>query len=187
MAGTFNYRLKEKYQSKTCVVKYWFGQKYFIWKALHLKQGCDQVFRDLNNKIARYKLGTLPETDLFFKVAKYCSMARVTVALVEVLLETDDHCLLAEFDRVQVAAAADDVNCLNLSGDQYLPGWLKCVTSNKALQSIISPPASIPTEVKLDLKPEPKEIAVAPKLTPTEPPAFAPADILKRILAAKNA
>lgn len=178
MAGTFNYRFKEKYHSKTCVVKYWFGQKYFIWKALHLKQGCDQVFRDLNNKIARYKMGTLPETDLFFKVAKYCSTARVTVALVEVLLETDDHCLLAEFDKAQVGAAAADPNNLNLSADQYLPGWLKCVTSNKALQSIISPPAPITTRKLVDVKPEPKEIAVAP--------AFAPADILKRIQAAKQ-
>lgn len=187
MAGIFNYRLKEKYQSKTCVVKYWFGQKYFIWKALHLKQGCDQVFRDLNNKIARYKLGSLSETDLFFKVAKYCSHYQSTVAIVEVLLETDDHCLLAEFDKAQVGAAAEDPNCLNLSGDQYLPGWLKCVTSNKALQSIISPPASIPTKQQPDLKPEPKEIAVAPKLAPTETPTFEPADILKRIMAAKNA
>lgn len=186
MAGIFNYRFKEKYQSRTCVVRYWFGSKFFIWKALHLKQGCDQVFRDLNNKIARYKLGTLPETDLFFKVAKYCSHYPATVAIVEVLFESDDHCLIAEFDKAEVAKSAPDPNCLNLSGEQYLPGWLKCVTSNKALQSIISTPASIPTKQVVDVKPAPKEISVEPKLATTDTGDFKPADILKKIHAMRR-
>lgn len=185
MAGTFNYRFKENYHSKTCVVKYTFGTKYFIWKALHLKQGTEQVFRDLNNKIARYKTGALSEDDLFYNVAKHCSKARVIFATVEVLLESDDLCQILEFDKQQLANCAGDTNCLNLSSEQYLPAWLKCVTSNKALQSIISPPAYIPTKQEVDLKPQAKEISVEPKLAPTETTGFNPADILKR-MQAKN-
>lgn len=183
MAGTFNYRFKENYHSKTCVVKYTFGTKFFIWKALHLKQGTEQVFRDLNNKIARYKTSTLSEDDLFYNVAKHCSKARVIFAQVEVLFESDDLCQIIEFDKQQLQNSIGDQNCLNLSAEQYLPGWLKCVTLNKALQSIISPPASIPTREVLDVKPALKEISVEPKLAPTETPTFNPADILKRMKA----
>jgi hypothetical protein len=183
MAGTFNYRFKENYHSKTCVVKYTFGTKFFIWKALHLKQGTEQVFRDLNNKIARYKTGALSEDDLFYNVAKHCSKARVIFALVEVLFESDDLCLIMEFDQQQLTNSIGDQHCLNLSTEQYLPGWLKCVKPNKALQSIISPPASIPTREVPDVKPQAKEIAAEPKLAPTETAVFNPADILKRMKA----
>lgn len=181
MAGIFNFRYKEKYQSNTCVVRYWFGKKYFIWKALHLKQSCDQVFRDLNNKIARVKMGTLSDDDLFSKVAIYCSKYPATVALVEVLLETDDLQKIIEFDQAVLAQAMGDPNCLNLSTEQYIPGWLKTATSNKAPQSIILPPASITTGMVSDIKSEPKKVATDQKLADVETTGFNPAQLLSKI------
>lgn len=181
MANTFNFRYKEKYPSTTCVVKYTFGTKFFIWKALHLHQSSNQVFRDLNSKIAKYKMGTLSEDDLFYRVAQHCSKARVIFATVEVLFESEDFCEIMEFDQQELNRSAGNSNCLNLSTEQYLPGWLKCVTPNKALQSIISPPADKTTTEVPDVKPALKEISVAPKLAPPEIPTFDPADILSQI------
>lgn len=181
MANTFNFRYKEKYHSNTCVVKYFFGTKFFIWKALHLHQSCNQVFRDLNSKIAKFKMGTLSEDDLFYRVAQHCSKARVIFATVEVLFESEDFCAIMEFDQRQLITGRNNPNCLNLSAKQYIPGWLKCVTSNKALQSIISPPADKTTTEAPDIKPALKEISVAPKLATADTGSFDPADILDKI------
>lgn len=164
MAGMFNFRYKEKYLSRTCVVKYWFGSKFFIWKALHLKQSCDQVFRDLNNKIAKEKLKELSSGDLFYLVAKHINKNRPAVAIVEVLFESDDHQAILDFDRQTMQEAFKDPNCLNICCDQYIPGWLKQTASNKALQSHEIVPVVQSTATRGDIKSTPKRVASAPKL-----------------------
>ena len=187
MAGTFNFNYEEKYPSRTCVVKYWFGTKYFIWKALHLHQSCDQVFRDLNNKIGKYKMGTLSELDLFYKVAKHCHTSRCIFATVEVLLMTDDLHELIAFDRDLLQKSIGDPKCLNISADQYLPGWLKTVTQNKALQSNKISSVTNPIAKRVDIKSEPKKQATEQKLAPVETTEFDTSKILKQIKAIKKA
>jgi hypothetical protein len=151
MAGIFSYKFKENYRSETCVVKYWFGKKYFIWKAKHLKQSCDQVFRDLNTKIMK---GNLPVTDLFYKVVQHQKRSRVTFATVEVLLFSNNFDEILAFDKAELDKSAGDPNCLNLNSDQYIPQWLQTAALNKPLQAIISPPAEVSPATEVKTKPQ---------------------------------
>lgn len=178
MAGVFKYRFVERGENRPAVVKLWFGKKYFIWKCLKLNDSCDQIFRDLNRKVCKFDL---PEDDLFFKVAKYCSRARITISSVEVLFQSDDMLLIRAVDKEKLKAAEGDDNCLNNSFDQYIPKWLLPTTSNKALQSTISPSASITTKQVPDVKPEPKKVATDQKLATVETTGFNPAQLLSKI------
>jgi hypothetical protein len=135
MAMYFPYGFKEKYPSNTCLVKIWFGKKYFIWKAKALKQTADQVCRDLSRKV---RLGC-PETDLFYQVCQYIKRGRILSCTFEVILTTDDHAVLVNFERELLAKVFGTPDCLNINPEPYLPSWIN-LTSNKAPQSIISPP-----------------------------------------------
>jgi len=160
MAGIFNYRFKEKYQSKTCVVKFWFGTKYFIWKSLHLHASCEQVFRDLNRKIGN----GCKETDLFYKVIQHIKRSRVGIATVEVLYMSDILPDILAFDRAELDKCATDPNCLNLNFDQYIPKWLQNVTANKALQATEIVKTSDTTSGDVISQPVPKKAPTVEKL-----------------------
>lgn len=131
MAMIFPYVFKEKYSSNTCLIKIWFGKKYFFWKAKSLKQTAEQVCKDLSRKV---RLGC-PDTDLFYLVAHYIKRGRILSCTIEVILETNDHHELfdAESELLQKYFGTSD--CLNISPEPYKPHWL-ILTSNKALQSI---------------------------------------------------
>lgn len=161
MAGIFNYRFKENYGNPTCVVKFWFGSKYFIWKCLHLKQSCDQVFRDLNRKI----LNGGKEGDLFFNVVKHQKRTRVMFATVEVLFESTDLAAILAFDHEELSRSSADKDCLNTSFDQYIPKWLEKATSNKAIQGTISTSDDMIVETEAEIKPEAVKIATDSKST----------------------
>lgn len=165
MAGIFNYRFKENYGSGTCVVKFSFGQegkKYFIWKCMKLHSSCEQVFRDLNRKIAN----GCKSDDLFFKVVEYCRKSRINLATVEVLFQSDSLPDILAFDQQVLSASADDVNCLNLNFEQYVPKWMNGAEPNKALQSTFVTSADIRIEQKVKTKPVAKEIVPEAKQEP---------------------
>jgi hypothetical protein len=184
MAGIFNYRFKENYGSGTCVVKFTFGQegkKFFIWKCLKLHASCEQVFRDLNRKIAN----GCKDTDLFFRVVEYCRKSRINLATVEMLYQSDNLPDIMAFDQQVLAASAGDPNCLNLNFDQYIPKWLDGVTANKALQSTFSVKPNTHIAKKVKLAPVAKEIPTEAKQQPGSNSKMSIADKIRALKEAK--
>lgn len=135
MANYFPYLFKEKYPSNTCLVKIWFGKKYFIWKAKALRQTAEQVCRDLSRK---YRLGCA-ETDLFYPVVQYIKRGRILSCTFEVILATENHQELVDAETELLNRVFGTPECLNNRSEPYLPNWIN-LTANKAPQSIISPP-----------------------------------------------
>lgn len=131
MAMIFPYVFKERYSSNTCLIKIWFGKKYFFWKAKSLKQTAEQVCKDLSRKV---RLGC-PETDLFFLVSQYIKRGRILSCTIEVILETNDHQELFDAEAELLKKYFGTSDCLNNSPAPYQPTWLH-LASNKALQSI---------------------------------------------------
>lgn len=139
MAFVYPYTFKERYQCKTCLVKIWFGKKYFFWKSKSLRQSAEQVCRDLSRKARN----GCSETDLFFNVATYVRRYRIPACVFEVILTTENHTQLVEYEAKLLKKFYGTSDCLNNTPEPYIPAWIK-MTSNKALQSTI-----IPTDVQV--------------------------------------
>jgi len=170
MARSYPYKFKENYTSEMCVVKFWFGKKFFIWKAKALKQTTEQVMRDLDRKI---RLGT-PETDLFYQVVQHCRRYRPAVVEVEVLFATENHQQLFDFEMTELERICNPESCLNAGLAPYIPKWLN-VTQNKALQSL-EKPSDVPLhQNEPEIEPEPIKMATEVKIP------SANTDVLKSI------
>lgn len=183
MAGKFNHKFKEAYKSEMCVVKFWFGTKYMFWKCLRLYPSCEQVFRDLNRKIFK---DDLPETDLFYKAAKYCRRARVMIATVEVVCATDDLLMIRAIEQELLTKHFDDPNCLNITKSQYVPKWLMTPNEIKALQSTISTTDDQMLVKKELINPGARKDALLPKQSENASPVFDAARIVRQINALKS-
>lgn len=111
----------EYHPSCTCVMKLWFGQKYyFIWKAKALHQSINSVATDIDQRLRH---GQKPD-DIWDKVIKYVKRSRVTQFEVEVLFKSDNaqEILLREYKLLQ--EAKNDPNCLNSIYEPLLPKWI---------------------------------------------------------------
>lgn len=176
MAIFFPYNLKEKYPSNTCLVKIWFGKKYFIWKAKALKQTADQVCRDLSRKV---RLGC-PETDLFYQVCHYIKRGRILSCTFEVVIATDDHAELVDREAKLLKQSYGTPECLNNNPEPYLPSWIS-TTSNKAPGATIIPP-EVGTDAKEpELKPMAEKKASTPKIAAANTPAKSVVEKMKAI------
>lgn len=182
MANYFPYLFKEKYPSNTCLVKIWFGKKYFIWKAKALRQTAEQVCRDLSRK---YRLGCA-ETDLFYPVVQYIKRGRILSCTFEVILATENHKELVGAETELLNRVFGTPECLNNRSEPYLPNWIN-LTANKAPQSIISPPdvQSHQEEGKIKTGAE-KTIPVA-KSTPAGNSQISSIEKMKALQALRNA
>jgi hypothetical protein len=131
MARIYPYRFKEEYRSVTCVYKIHMGSKFIIWKALNLKQGAEQVCKDLDRKV---RLGC-NTGDFFCRAAEHIKRHRPSELVIEVLLQSDNHAELIEFETKILNDNKDNPSCLNINISPYIPAWIK-MTANKALGSI---------------------------------------------------
>ena len=107
--------------SCTCVMKLWFGQKYyFIWKAKALHQSVNSAAIDIDQRL---RLGQRPN-DIWDKVIKYIKRSRVTQFEVEVVFASNNpqEILLKEYRLLQ--EAKNDPCCLNVSYEPLTPKWI---------------------------------------------------------------
>jgi hypothetical protein len=157
MAMYFPYTFKENYRSGTALVKIWFGERFFIWKAKAVKQTADQVCRDISRKV---RLGC-PETDLFYQVCRYIKRGRILSCTFEVIIYCDDHERLFEIEKEELKKYFGTKECLNISAEPYRPGWLS-MSQNKAPGSTIDPAPVRMDAPEVKIKPGPlKTIPVA--------------------------
>lgn len=181
MAMIFPYVFKERYSSNTCLIKIWFGKKYFFWKAKSLKQTAEQVCKDLSRKV---RLGC-PETDLFFLAAQYIKRGRILSCTIEVILETNDHQELLDTEAELLKKYFGTADCLNNSPEPYKPFWINW-TSNKALQSIENTSDVQVVGKGSIVESEPVKLAQISKSTPRLLSQKSAVEKMKQILALKN-
>lgn len=182
MATVFPYSFKEKYPSNTCLVKIWFGKKYFIWKAKALKQTADQVCRDLSRKV---RLGC-PETDLFYQVAQYLRRFPVRSCTFEVVMATDDHAELIDQEAKLLKQSYGTPECLNNNSESYLPSWIS-MASNKAPGATIIPPEVGMDAKEPEIKPMPEKRASTPKIAAANTPEKSVVEKMKAIRQLRDA
>jgi hypothetical protein len=182
MAMFFPYNFKEKYPSNTCLVKIWFGKKYFIWKAKALKQTADQVCRDLSRKV---RLGC-PETDLFYQVCQYIKRGRILSCTFEVIMATENHTELVNAERELLKTSFGTPECLNNNPEPYLPSWINTASNKAPGATILSP--GVETDTKQpEIKPMPPEMASNAKIASVNTPAKSVVDKMNAIKQLRNA
>lgn len=120
VANPFRYMYKERYRSESTIYKAWFGKKYLIWKGKALQQSVEMISKDIDN---RMRLG-LKENDVFENVIKHIARARVTMFVVEAVLQSDNPVELLIREHELLKAGKEDPACLNTTHFPTFPKWI---------------------------------------------------------------
>lgn len=117
----FRIEKMEQLPSVKCVYKLTFGDRYFIFKAMNLRQSIKPLAEQLDREIRNPK-----EDSMLIKVVSFLRTYPVNFASVSVIHVDDDNIklLMAEYNALE--AAKDDHNCLNMntSNTDYFPKWV---------------------------------------------------------------
>lgn len=122
MANSITTSLKkpQSHPDKPCVYRMNFGKRYFIWKGKNLQHSLKTISKDLGRNTEK-----LPsEENLFYSMAAYMKRFRVFHITVDVLLETDDHQELLNFEQRELARCQGDPDCCNTVFVPHVPAWM---------------------------------------------------------------
>lgn len=110
----------EAQPSCSCVMKLWFGKRYFIWKSKALHQSLTSISKEIDQRL---RLGQKPD-DIYDGVIKYIRRANVNKFEAEVVFKSDNpqELLVQEYKLLQ--QGKKDENCLNVKYEPLLPKWI---------------------------------------------------------------
>lgn len=126
ISNPFRYMIRQapdggRYGSVSCVLRFWFGQKYFIWKSKALHQTVNTFAIEIDQRL---RLGLKGPEDIYKNICGYINRARVIQFEVEPVIITDNPAELLKEEYLLLQAGKKDENCLNVQFDPYLPKWL---------------------------------------------------------------
>lgn len=121
----------EAHPSCSCVMKLWFGKRYFIWKSKALHQSLKSISKEIDQRL---RIGQKPD-DIYDGVIKYIRRANVNKFEAEVVFKSDNpqELLVQEYKLLQVGKGDD--SCLNVKFEPLMPKWIPDI-DKKAFLSI---------------------------------------------------
>lgn len=118
-SNPFRYHFRQYHPSTTCIFKFWFGKKYFIWKAKALHQAVTQFATEIDRTIRLGKKDTIYEG-----IVRYVIRARIVQMEVEWLQDIDNPAELLKEEHQMLKKAEKDPDCINTSFVPMVPKWI---------------------------------------------------------------